>query len=124
MNSVYYVEDSISIQELVRHSLSEKFEVHTFNNCMEALTFIEAGNIPDIVITDLDTPVMTGFELLVKLKATDFLRAIPVMVLSGEESTDSRIKSLEAGADDYVVKPFNPLELQARINNILKRVGK
>ena len=46
------------------------------------------------------------------------------MVLSGEESTEKRIKCLEAGADDYVVKPFNPRELEARIKVLLRRIGK
>ena len=122
MRTVYYVEDSVSMQEIVKHCLAQEFKVSTFNNCAEALAFIQTGAIPDIILTDLDTPVLNGFAFLTQLRSSDFFKAVPVIVLSGEDSSDSRIKCLEAGADDYIVKPFNPLELQARINNVLKRV--
>lgn len=91
---------------------------------MEALSFMQQGSVPDIIITDLNTPELNGFDLLTQLKASNYFKAIPVIILSGEEGSETRIKCLEAGADDYIVKPFNPRELEVRINVILKRYGK
>jgi DNA-binding response OmpR family regulator len=67
---------------------------------------------------------MGGLELIEQLKNSGFFKSIPLIVLSGEESTETRIKCLDAGADDYVVKPFNPMELEARLKAILRRTGK
>ena len=121
---VLVVEDDPTIQLIVRRSIEKRFTVIAFTNGMDALSFLQEGNLPDIIIADLNTPEMGGLELIEQLKASGFFSAIPVLVLSGEESTESRIKCLDSGADDYVVKPFNPRELEARINAILRRTGK
>ncbi len=121
---VLVVEDDPTIQLIVRRSLEKRFSVFTYTDGIDALSFLHEGNLPDIIIADLNTPVMGGLELIEQLKASGYFSAIPVLVLSGEESTESRIKCLDSGADDYVVKPFNPRELEARINAILRRTGK
>ena len=121
---VLVVEDDPTIQLIVRRSIEKRFNVIAFTNGMDALSFLQEGNLPDIIIADLNTPEMGGLELIEQLKASGFFSAIPVLVLSGEESTESRIKCLDSGADDYVVKPFNPRELEARVNAILRRTGK
>lgn len=121
---VVVVEDDPTIQLIVRRTLEKRFDVHTYSNGLDALAFLHEGNNPDIIIADLNTPEMGGLELIEQLKASGFFNGIPVLVLSGEESTESRIKCLDSGADDYVVKPFNPRELEARINAILRRTGK
>ena len=121
---VFVVEDDIVIQMIVTKSLEERFDVTAFSNGMDALLFMRQGNMPDIIISDLNTPDMGGMELIEQLKTSGFFKEIPVLVLSGDENTDTRIKCLDAGADDYVVKPFNPRELEARMNAILRRTGK
>lgn len=122
--SVAVVEDDPTIQLIVKRSLEKRFNVHTYTNGLDALAYLHDGNNVDIIIADLNTPEMGGLELIEQLKASGYFAGIPVLVLSGEESTESRIKCLESGADDYVVKPFNPRELEARINAILRRTGK
>lgn len=121
---VFVVEDDIVIQMIITRSLEERFNVTAFSNGMDALLFMRQGNFPDIIISDLNTPDMGGMELIEQLKTSGFFKDIPVLVLSGDENTDTRIKCLDAGADDYVVKPFNPRELEARMNAILRRTGK
>ena len=74
-------------------------------------------------MTDLNTPKLGGLELIKQIKASDFFNSIPIMVVSGEESSEMIVKCLDAGADDFVVKPFNPKELEARIRVILRRTG-
>lgn len=121
---VLVVEDDLPIQLIIVRSIEEQFNVMAFANGREALSFLYEGDLPDIIISDLNTPELGGIELLKQLKTSGFFRGIPVLVLSGEESTETRIKCLDAGADDFVVKPFNPRELEARIKAILRRTGK
>jgi DNA-binding response OmpR family regulator len=121
---VLVVEDDPTIQLIIRRSLEKSFSVVSYTNGMDALSYLQDGNLPDIIIADLNTPEMGGLELIDQLKSSGFFSAIPVLVLSGEESTETRIKCLDSGADDYVVKPFNPRELEARMRAILRRIGK
>ena len=121
---VMVIEDNKPMQLVLSHHLNTKFKVTIFQDGFEAMAYLHEGNVVDIIISDLNTPRMNGYELLEQLRASGFFSSIPVLVLSGEESTDTRIKCLEAGADDYLVKPFNPRELMARLNAILRRTGK
>ena len=115
------IEDVISIQKIIQFSLKDRFEVITFKNGLDALSYLYKGSLPDIIISDLNIPGISGFELLTQVKASGLFSNIPVLMLSGEDSTQIRINCLEAGAEDYVVKPFNPRELEARIKIILSR---
>lgn len=124
LQKVVIVEDDIAIKMLLHSVLEYNFEVTAFENGIEALAYMQQGNIPDIIISDLNTPELNGYDLLVQLKGSSFFHSIPIIILSGEEGSETRIKCLEAGADDYIVKPFNPRELEVRINVILKRYGK
>ena len=121
---VMVIEDNKPMQLVLSHHLNSKYQVTIFPDGFEAMAYLHEGNVVDIIISDLNTPRMNGYELLDQLRASGFFSSIPIIVLSGEESTDTRIKCLEAGADDYLVKPFNPRELLARINAILRRTGK
>ena len=121
---VIVVEDDFPIKTLITKVLEYNFEVTAFDNGMDALSYLQKGNIPDVIISDLNTPELNGYELLVQLKTSSYFNSIPVIILSGEEGSETRIKCLEAGADDYILKPFNPRELEVRINVILKRYGK
>jgi len=118
------VEDDAIMQLILIQSLENEFEVMAFTNGMDTLAYLREGNLPDVIISDLNTPHMGGLELIEQLRLSGFFSAIPVIVLSGEESTETRIQCLNAGADDFVVKPFNPRELEARIKAILRRTGK
>jgi DNA-binding response OmpR family regulator len=124
LQKVIVIEDDVAIKTLLYSVLEYNFEVTPFENGIEALAWMQQGNIPDIIISDLNTPEINGYDLLVQLKVSSFFNTIPIIILSGEESSEIRIKCLEAGADDYIVKPFNPRELEVRINVILKRYGK
>jgi DNA-binding response OmpR family regulator len=124
LTKVLVVEDDTYMQLILKEFLSEKYEVEICENGLDALSFLQNGNLPNLVISDLNTPKLSGLELLQQLKASDFFMDIPVIVLSGEESSEKRINCLNAGAEDFVVKPFNPIELEARIRVVLRRFGK
>jgi DNA-binding response OmpR family regulator len=66
-------------------------------------------------------PEMDGFEFIKHIRASGFFKEIPLIVLSSYENSSTRINCLRLGADDYMVKPFNPEELEARVENMVKR---
>lgn len=76
--------------------------------------------MPDLIISDIKMPEMRGDEFLTYLKNNELFKALPVIMLSGEDSSSERVRLLEQGAEDYIVKPFNPLELKIRISKIIK----
>lgn len=83
------------------------------------LLTLNEGNIPDLIISDIRMPLMTGDEFLRYMKNNELFKSIPIVMLSSEESTTERIRLLEEGAEDYILKPFNPLELKVRIKKII-----
>ena len=89
-------------------------------NGQEALGWLQEGNKPDLIVSDIMMPKIDGWALLANVRASAYFRDIPVMMLSGLEKRQERIKCFELGANDYIVKPFNPQELIIRIANVLK----
>lgn len=75
---------------------------------------------PDLIISDIRMPLMRGDEFLHYLKCNELFKDIPVIMLSSEESTSERIRLLQEGAVDYILKPFNPMELKIRVKKIIE----
>ncbi|HCE56853.1 MAG TPA: two-component system response regulator [Prolixibacteraceae bacterium] len=121
MKKILIIDDKPSISKIIVQILSKTYEVSTQEDGLQALTWLHAGNIPDLIITDLQMPNMDGIELIKRVKESGFFRDIPVVVLSSKDSSADRIKCLKMGAEDYLVKPFNPEELLIRIERILQR---
>lgn len=121
---ILIVEDDTFMQKILSTFLSKTYEVQVSDNGLDALSFLQDGNIPDLILTDLNTPKLNGFGLLDQIKSSDLFKSIPIIILSGEDASEKRTKGLNAGAEDFVAKPFNPTELEARIKVILRRVGK
>ncbi|RDC56185.1 DNA-binding response regulator [Pedobacter chinensis] len=121
---ILLVEDDEFMQAILDEILHVNYRIDIRPDGLSALAFLQSGNIPDLIISDLNTPNMNGLELIEQIKISDFFGSLPIMILSGEESSSKRIKCLDAGADDFVVKPFNPAELEARIKMVLRRAGK
>jgi DNA-binding response OmpR family regulator len=122
--SVLVVEDDAFIQAILNQTLSENFSVTIFTDGMDGFNYLQSGNIPDIILSDLNIPGLDGMGLLQQVRNSGFFSSVPFIILSGKEDTETRIRCLEAGADDYINKPFNPRELDARLKNILRRMGK
>lgn len=118
---ILLIEDEEAIRDMVRMGL----ELAGFN-CMEsadtrlALSLIHDKK-PDLILLDWMLPGGSGIELLHRLKRDDLAKSIPVIMLTAKTTEDNKIQGLEAGADDYIAKPFAPRELIARINAVLRR---
>ncbi len=118
---VLVVDDEARIVRFVRARLVEDgYQVVTANTGEAALELVESDQ-PDLVILDIMMPGIDGFETLRRIRRDS---DIPVIMLSARLSDADRIKGFDNGADDYVVKPFNPDELVARIEAILRRTAR
>ena len=117
------IDDEQSIRMLLENFLGKEFDVVSKKDGLEGIKYLEEGNLPDLIVADIQMPNMDGYEFMENAKASGFFNHIPIIMLSGNESSKERIKSLRLGADDYIVKPFNPEELYLRIRNILARIS-
>ena len=99
--------------------VSRGYEVITATNGLEALDLIHKDNI-DLVLLDIMMPEMDGFEACRRIKADERLRDIPIIMLTALHSKQDRIKGIEAGAEDFISKPFDQGEVLARIKMLLK----
>ncbi len=117
---ILVVDDEITIRTLLEKFLSNQYEVAAMADGQEALTWLQGGNIPDLMLVDLEMPGMDGLELLKQVKSSGFFNAIPVMMLSGVDSSAERVKCLKAGALDFMIKPFNPEELSIKIDIMMR----
>jgi len=120
MKKILAIDDEKSIRFIIENTFKNEFLITTISNGKEALYWMQNGNLPDLIICDLEMPVMGGFEFIKKVRSSGFFNDIPLIMLSGNEESKDRIRCFELGADDYVVKPFNPKELIARIKRRLQ----
>ena len=117
---ILVVDDEASIQEIVRAYLErEGFIVYTASDGKEALD-LAARKQPQLIVLDLMLPDVPGEEIARQVRERS---DVPILMLTAKSSEDERITGLGIGADDYVVKPFSPRELVARIKAILRRAG-
>jgi len=114
------VEDNASLLESIVQILREEFEVDTALNGEDGL-FLALQNIYDAILLDVMMPEMDGFEVIQKIR--DEKIETPVLFLTARDSLEDRVKGLDFGGDDYIVKPFQAPELKARIRALLRRSG-
>jgi two-component system catabolic regulation response regulator CreB len=120
MASILIVEDEMSIADTLVFALAgEGFETRWVRVGREAIECVQAGSVL-LVILDVGLPDMSGFEVC---KAIRRVSEVPVLFLTARAEEIDRVVGLEIGADDYVVKPFSPREVAARVRAILKRTG-
>ena len=119
--SILVVDDIDTNRDLLSRRLSQSgHRVTEAAGGIEALELLRSRDF-DLVLLDLMMPDLNGFEVLARLKKDDRLREIPVIMISALDETDSVIRCIEAGAEDYLPKPFDPVLLAARINTCLER---
>ena len=115
-------EDDEQLAYILRFILErEGFEVHAAPDGRTAKELIAKLQPPAIVVLDVMLPHADGFELLALLRATPGWQAVPVIMLTARSQEQDIVRGLEAGANDYMVKPFKPEELRARIRRLLKK---
>lgn len=119
---ILILDDKETMVKVMSHYLSSDFDCVSFDNPVKGLDWLRAdeGNKPDLILLDLRMPVMRGDEFLAIIKSDDAFKTIPVIVVSAEDNSEERIRLLSQGAEDYITKPFNPMELKIRISKVLR----
>lgn len=112
---ILLADDNSDMLEYLRRILNEHYEVHGVRDGLEALDYVRKFDV-DLVLTDVMMPRMNGFELLRELRASSRTQSIPIILLSARAGEEARLGGLEAGADDYLTKPFTRRELLARVD--------
>lgn len=121
---IYCVEDDANIRKLIVYTLgSTGFEAEGYE---EGKSFFEAveKELPELVILDIMLPGMDGMEILSKLKQSERTKDIPVIMATAKGAEYDKVQGLDAGADDYITKPFGMLELVSRVKAVLRRAKK
>jgi DNA-binding response OmpR family regulator len=122
MKRALVVEDDPDIVELIEHYLrAEGFEVEAARDGRAGLERLRAGSFA-VVLLDLQLPGMDGLSVCREIRADKRTRGVPVIMLTARGDEADRIVGLEVGADDYVVKPFSPKEVVARVRALMRRL--
>ncbi len=120
---ILVVEDEADIRELLRYNLAQEgFAVEEAGDGAEALDRI-GRRAPDLLVLDLMLPQMSGLELCRRMRSNPETAKLPILVVTAKGAEVDRILGLELGADDYVVKPFSPREVVARVKALLRRAN-
>jgi len=116
---VLVADDNSDMRHYLARLLSEQYEVETVADGQAALEAVQTKP-PDLIVSDVMMPILDGFELLNALRGNEQTRTIPVVLLSARAGEESRVEGIEAGADDYLIKPFSARELLARVSGRLE----
>lgn len=120
--TVLVVEDELAQREVLAYNLeAEGFRVSKAANGEEAMLLVDEDS-PDIIVLDWMMPNLSGIEVCRRLKTRPDTRSIPIIMLSARTEEVDKVRGLETGADDYVVKPYSVVELMARVRSQLRRV--
>lgn len=118
---VLVIEDERAIREMICFALKrEGFECDGVGSVDEAEARL-AESVPDVMLVDWMLPGISGVDFVRQIKRDESLVAVPVIMLTAKTEEDDKIEGLDAGADDYVAKPFSPRELMARIRAVMRR---
>jgi DNA-binding response OmpR family regulator len=113
------IDDEAVIRKLLENFLGKKYDVITKANGIEAMSYIQSGNIPDLIICDILMPEMNGYDFVKQIRSSGLFSSIPLLMLSGEEDSKTRISFYKLKVRNFITKPFNPEELEVLVDLIL-----
>ncbi|AMR30056.1 two-component system response regulator [Mucilaginibacter sp. PAMC 26640] len=117
---ILVVDDDLSILKLLNFILSKEFDIVVKNNGIDAFKWLEDGNIPKLIISDLQMPYFDGQSFVKNLKISGFYREIPVILLSAAHDLKEQVANMPFKVEAYIHKPFSPTSLKLEINQALK----
>jgi CheY-like chemotaxis protein len=119
--AILIADDEKIIRLLLEKTLGKKYDLVLRENGSEALKWIQSGNKPDVVISDLHMPEMDGYEFLIRIRENKDSSEIPVIMLSGMDSDAEKKRCLELGASAYFTKPLSVMKLADKIEELMKK---
>lgn len=118
---ILLVDDEPSILKLLNFILTKDYDLVIKQNGADAIGWLENGNDPALIISDLEMPFMDGESFIRNLRISGFYRDTPVILLSGADNLDKIVEQMPFRADCYFKKPFNPTELKSSITETLQK---
>jgi DNA-binding response OmpR family regulator len=118
---ILVVDDELSILKLLNFILSKDYNLVIKQNGADAISWLEDGNDPALIISDLEMPYIDGGSFIRNLKISGFYRDTPVILLSGADNLEKVVEQMPFQADCFFKKPFNPAELKLSIIEILQK---
>lgn len=119
--TILLIDDCDMMRRFLTPVFANDFRVISMNNPFEAILWLKTNPAPDVIILDYDLPEMNGLEVLGHLRIRKSWSEVPVIMLSGIKNAEKRWQCLEAGANDFLSKPFHPKELALRVNLLSKK---
>lgn len=119
-HSILIIDDDKAMCQLLEKLFEKNYAVTTKNDGMSAMYWLVEGNIPDLIITDLDMPNLNGEEFIRNLKKSGYYKDVPFIIITGFSSKEEKLKIMKLGVHDYFVKPFNPKDILFSAEVVLK----
>lgn len=119
-STILVIDDELPLQKMMENFLREEYRVITKGDGKAALDWIQEGNIPDLIVCDVNMEPMNGEEFVRNIRSGELFKYIPLLMLSGDEESKTRIKFYELGVKNFITKPFNPQELLVLVKLLLK----
>ncbi len=116
---ILVIEDHDSIRLLLERFLSKRFDVTCKSDGFEGLAWLSYGNMPDLIVLDMSMPRLSGLDFLNNIRTSGLFREIPVLMVSGEEDSKIIQKCKDLGIEGFISKPFNPINLNEKIDDVL-----
>ncbi|WP_461789271.1 response regulator [Pedobacter sp.] len=117
---ILLVDDEITVLKLLEFILKKDYELVIHNNGLEAISWMDEGHMPDLIISDLEMPYVDGLDFVRSLKTSGYYRDIPIILLSAAYSLEDLVEKLPYHFNLLMPKPFNPNKLKESIQHLLK----
>jgi len=118
-HQILIVDDDANIRMLLEFLLRKSYSICTRPDGLSGLAWLAAGNLPDVIVLDIEMPEINGYEFLSRIRESGLFRDIPVIMLSGYQEEEVKNKCIAKGRCAYLLKPFNPEEIFSTIENFL-----
>lgn len=118
---ILIIDDDPLIRQLLKSYLSKDYTIELKNDGQQAIYWLKSGNIPDLILLDMEMPEMNGRVFIHRIKTSPIHKNIPVVIVSGTNSNLIRTSFMKAGAADFIVKPFQKETLEAVLDKILNK---
>lgn len=115
------LDDDENIRLLLSAFLGRTYEVVALEDGLAGMSWLYQGNLPDLIIVDIDMPKLNGYEFLKNVHYSGFFGHIPLIMLSGMDQKEIKLRCLTNGASAFLVKPFNPEEILSTIESVLEQ---
>jgi two-component system, chemotaxis family, chemotaxis protein CheY len=118
---ILIIDDHDAVRLLLGLTLKDKYNVITKRDGIDGMAWLAAGNIPDLIILDMQMPRLNGLDFLKQLRSSGMFKLIPVLLVSANDNEHEITESFDLGIIDFISKPFNPVKLKEKIHQALQK---